>query len=141
VVVSVGSGPGFEARQVERLRPTASDWRVVLVDSQRGMLAQTGERQAPGSVSSDRVLADAVELPLPDESVDALLSLGVLCCLTDEGAERAAGEAWRVVRPGGVLALTVPRWRGRTDDARHTRLGFVRVAGTRPGRSVFRKHK
>jgi ubiquinone/menaquinone biosynthesis C-methylase UbiE len=84
-------------------------------------------------------VADAVALPLRDGSADALLSLGVLCCMTEEGVDEAVREAWRVVRPGGHVVLAVPRWRGREDEERHMRLGFVRVAGRRPGRAVFRK--
>ena len=87
----------------------------------------------------EEVLADAARLPIRSASVDLVVSLGVLCCLTDEGADRAAAEAWRIVRPGGFLALAVPRWRGAADEARHTRHGFRRVAGTRPGRAVFSK--
>jgi ubiquinone/menaquinone biosynthesis C-methylase UbiE len=140
-VLSVGGGPGFEVRQLERLRPLSSRWRVVLLDAQPDMLAQAHWRATAGLAAPERLIADAVRLPVPDSSVDAVLSLGVLCCLTDAGADGAAKEAFRVVRPGGLVALSVPRWRGAEDDERHTRLGFVRIAGSRPGRSVFRKRK
>jgi SAM-dependent methyltransferase len=141
IVVSIGGGPGFEVRQLERLRPPSAHWRVVLLDAQRGMLDLAHWRRSANGSAPERVVADAVRLPLPGESVDAVLSLGVLCCLTDEGANGAAREAWRVVRPGGLVALSVPRWRGAVDDERHTRVGFMRIAGSRPGRSIFRKHK
>jgi SAM-dependent methyltransferase len=140
-IVSVGGGPGFEARQLERLRPRSARWTVVLLDAQRGMLEQAHWRGSPETPTPERILGDASRLPLPDGSVDAVLSLGVFCCLTDEGADMAAQEAWRVLRPGGYVAMTVPRWRGATDDGRHTRVGFVRIGGRRPGRSIFRKHK
>ncbi|MCI4325713.1 MAG: class I SAM-dependent methyltransferase [Thermoplasmata archaeon] len=140
-VVSIGGGPGFEVRQLHRLRPPLAQWRVVLLDAQRGMLDQPQWHRPGDTANPDRVLGDAVRLPLPDASVDAVLSLGVLCCLTNDGAHAAAREAWRVVRPGGFVALSVPRWRGALDDERHTRLGFERIAGSRRGRSIFRKHK
>lgn len=140
-VVSVGGGPGFEVVQLERLRPDSSQWRIVLLDAQRDMLEKQHWRRDSNRAPPDRVLGDAVRLPFPDESLDAVLSLGVLCCLTDAGADGAAEEAARVVRPGGFVVLSVPAWRGAADDARHARHGFVRVAGSRPGRSVFRKHK
>lgn len=140
-LVSVGGGPGSEVVQIARLRPGSSRWRVVLLDAQPGMIAQQHWRRSHSLPPPERLLGDAAQLPFPSESVDAVLSLGVLCCLTDLGADAAAAEAWRVVRPGGFVVLSVPRWRGAADDERHTRHGFSRVAGTRPGRSVFRKHK
>lgn len=52
------------------------------------------------------VLADAMQLPLPDGGVDLLYSSFALqWCLP---LERLATELARVLRPGGVLALSLP---------------------------------
>lgn len=48
----------------------------------------------------------ALELPFADASFDALTCVEVLEHLTDE--DRAVRELARVLKPGGVLALTVP---------------------------------
>jgi SAM-dependent methyltransferase len=59
-----------------------------------------------GSAGVTAELGDARHLDLPDDSFDAVLLLGPLYHLTD-GADRrrALGEARRVVRPGGVVAV------------------------------------
>ncbi len=61
-------------------------------------------------LDEERVLegfADA--LPLESESVDLITLLDVIEHLDDDGA--ALREAWRVLRPGGHLLITVPAYR------------------------------
>jgi ubiquinone/menaquinone biosynthesis C-methylase UbiE len=112
----------------------------MLLDAQPAMLARAKERmRGPRRPTPAPLLADAVTLPFRDGSIDLVVSLGLLCCLTEAGADAAAREAWRVVRSGGLVALAVPRWRGAADEARHAALGFRRVDGGRPGRAVFQK--
>jgi SAM-dependent methyltransferase len=66
--------------------------------------------------------ADAVRLPLRDASVDVLTALDVLEHVDDRAA---LAEVRRVLRPGGVLLLTVPAlpwlWSFRDRDAGHLR--------------------
>jgi SAM-dependent methyltransferase len=140
-VVSVGGGPGYEFEQLDRIRPRERRWRFVLLDAQAAMIdhAQARAARRPRSAPPALALGDAVTLPFRTGEVDVVVSLGVLCCMTDAGADGAVAEAWRVVRPGGFVVLSVPRWRGTSDEARHTRHGFVRLAGWRPGRAVFQK--
>jgi ubiquinone/menaquinone biosynthesis C-methylase UbiE len=47
--------------------------------------------------------ADATALPLPDASVDVVISNGVLNLVPEK--EKAFAEIWRVLRPGGRLQL------------------------------------
>ena len=52
---------------------------------------------------------DGLRLPLRDASIDAAISFEVLEHVADEAL--TLGELYRVLRPGGVLALSVPnRW-------------------------------
>jgi GT2 family glycosyltransferase/SAM-dependent methyltransferase len=57
------------------------------------------------------VLADATDLPFPDASFDVVTFFDVLEHVVDDG--RAAAEALRVLRPGGIVLVTSPsrRWR------------------------------
>jgi arsenite methyltransferase len=52
------------------------------------------------------VRADAQQLPLRDQTVDAVVSIAVLQLLPDPAA--ALAEMARVLRPGGRLAVMVP---------------------------------
>ncbi len=62
---------------------------------------------APGS-SGTVVGADALHLPFPDNAFDRIIASEVMEHITDDIA--AAGELARVLRPGGVMAVTVPSW-------------------------------
>jgi ubiquinone/menaquinone biosynthesis C-methylase UbiE len=97
-------------------------------------------RPHPGRPEAlDLVQADAIRLPVPDQSVDVVLSLGVLCCMTDEAVPLAVAETWRVLRPGGLAVVSVPLWRGDADEPLFRDRGFRRVASLRPGRSLYQR--
>ena len=68
--------------------------------------ADTGpaERTRAGAV----VCGDALVLPFADRSFDRVIAAEVLEHVHADG--RAMGELARVLRPGGTLAVTVPRW-------------------------------
>jgi SAM-dependent methyltransferase len=84
-------------------------------------------------------MADSVRLPLRDGAADAVLSLGVLCCMEDASLGAAVAEVARVLRPGGWLLLGVPRRRGRSDERRVEEAGLVKRGGERPGIAIFQK--
>jgi len=54
------------------------------------------------------VVADALHLPFPDGWFDRVIAAEVLEHIPDDRC--AIGEMARVVRPGGTVAVTVPRW-------------------------------
>jgi SAM-dependent methyltransferase len=60
--------------------------------------------------------ADATALPYPDASFDAVYSASVLEHIRDDGDVAAAREIARVLRPGGVAAITVPYAREHRDE-------------------------
>ncbi len=103
-VVDVGCGTGFlglglaVAEQAQRLH---------LVDLSPGMLARARENAASLGVEAAFIQATAADLPFADNSVDAVVTRGVLHHLHDVPA--ALREWRRIVRPGGpVLALSEP---------------------------------
>jgi SAM-dependent methyltransferase len=69
-----------------------------------------GAMQAAGEVTADAyqggVRADATRLPFADRSFDRVIASEVFEHIVDDAA--AFGELARVLRPGGVLAVTVP---------------------------------
>lgn len=60
--------------------------------------------------------ADARRLPYPDQSFDAIYSASAIEHIPDDGDIAAAAEMARVLRPGGVAALTVPYGRVHRDE-------------------------
>ena len=61
------------------------------------------------------IQADALQCPLPDQSIDCIFSSFGLKTFNDDQIERLAGEVFRVLKPGGqfsFLEVSVPpsRW-------------------------------
>jgi SAM-dependent methyltransferase len=96
-VVEIGAGTGLNFRhypagvEVLATEPDPHMLRAAL-RAARGATARLTVRQAP-----------AESLPLPDASVDTVVSTLVLCSVPDQAA--ALAEANRVLRPGGRLVL------------------------------------
>ena len=138
VLLDVGGATGVGAEEAVRLAPEGTYRQRLVLDPQRGMLLKV--RYDPVRVGRlDVVQADAGRLPFPDRSVDVLLSLGVLCCMTDESLPLAVAETWRVLRPGGLAIVSVPLRRGDADDPLFRAQGFRRVLSLRPGRSLYER--
>lgn len=69
-------------------------------------MAQAGEIEPgtwPGCINGD-----ATKLPLRDGTVDRVIASEVFEHIPDDAA--AMAELVRIVRPGGTIAITVPRW-------------------------------
>ena len=109
LLVDVGAGTGRHAR--EGLLRGA---RVVAVDLDPASLREAADslrelRSEPAGQPLHLCLrGDALRLPFPDGSVDRVIISEVLEHIPEDG--EAIAEAWRVLRPGGRLAATVPRW-------------------------------
>ena len=107
-------GCGFGRHAFEAARRGAS---VVAVDAGRdevdGVLAtfvamaEAGEL-APGSAHAAVVQGDALALPFADGAFDRVICSEVLEHIPDDRA--AMAELARVLRPGGTMAITVPRF-------------------------------
>jgi SAM-dependent methyltransferase len=71
-----------------------------------GAMHEAGD--APSGARGGGVNGDALALPFPDETFDRIIAAEVLEHVTDDST--AARELTRVLRPGGILAVTVPSW-------------------------------
>jgi ubiquinone/menaquinone biosynthesis C-methylase UbiE len=98
-ILDCGCGRGFYLNFLGRLAPC----ELYGVDRDPAVLAQAREH-LPHSVSL--VQADAVHLPFPDASFDKIVYSELLEHVPDDRVGLA--EAFRVLRPGGVVAITVP---------------------------------
>lgn len=89
------------------------DARVVGIDSEAN-LALAPERilgVAARAGENERVrifAADARSLPFPDAAFEAVTAISVLEHIRGDGDRAAVREMLRVLRPGGLLALSVP---------------------------------
>lgn len=77
--------------------------RVIAVDRDAGVLAETAARAKAAGVDVDVRVGDAYHLDLPDDSVDVAHAHQVLQHLADPVA--ALRELARVTRPGGIVAV------------------------------------
>jgi SAM-dependent methyltransferase len=90
----------------------ADDFPIVIgldIDSGnlRRLRLDSGERESYGRIVP--VQYDGEQIPLPGGSVDGAVSFEVLEHVRNE--RQALAELWRVIRPEGLLAISVPnRW-------------------------------
>ncbi len=98
-VVDVACGTGVLA--MEAVLATSPGGQIVGVDLNPGMLA-VAKRKAP---EIDWLEAPAESLPFEAETFDAAVSQFGLMFFDDKPA--AVAEMWRVIRPGGRLAIAV----------------------------------
>lgn len=120
-VVDVGCGPGHLACDLAGF--IGESGRVTAIDASDDMLALAEARaHDEGMAGRMRFMqADAVGLPLPDDSVDAAVSVQVLEFVTD--VARALSELRRVVSPAGRLVIVDTDWRScvwHSDDRDRT---------------------
>lgn len=102
-VLDLGSGGGMDA--VAAARRVGPGGRVIGVDMSDEMreLASANAKKA-GVANAYFIKGELEDLPLPEASVDVVISNCVLPVLRDK--RRAVSEAYRVMRPGGRLAIS-----------------------------------
>jgi SAM-dependent methyltransferase len=118
VVADIGGGPGRYALWLASLGYQVEHRDLVPLHVEQLTADAAG---VPGIHTA---VGNALDLALPDASVDAVLLLGPLYHLTDRTERvRALRECARIVRPGGpVFAAAISRWAPRIDGMLRERL-------------------
>jgi SAM-dependent methyltransferase len=110
-VLDMGCGGGRHAFALYRrgASVTALDMDAAELADVAGMFTAMQEAgEAPQGARASAVRGTAYALPFADGTFDRIVAAEVLEHLPDDA--RAMRELFRVLRPGGLIAVTVPRW-------------------------------
>jgi arsenite methyltransferase len=102
-VLDLGSGGGIDVLlSAKRVGPTGKVYGLDMTDE---MLALARENQAKSGLTNVEFLrGDIEQIPLPDNSVDVIISNCVINLAADK--ERVLHEAFRVLKPSGRFAVS-----------------------------------
>lgn len=133
-MLDMGCGAGRHAYELYRrgANVVALDMNAAELGDVASMFAAMSEQgEVPAGATAAAVRGDAYSLPFDDASFDRVVAAEILEHLPADTT--AMAELVRVLRPGGLLAVSVPRWLPEricwalSDDYHEVEGGHVRV--------------
>jgi SAM-dependent methyltransferase len=133
-VLEIGVGMGADHFEWAKAKPRS----LAGIDLTERAIRFTADRLDLYGLHSDLRLADAENLPFPEESFDIVYSYGVLHHSPDTAL--AIQEVYRVLKPGGIAKIMIYHAHSVVGYMLWLRYGLFAFRPSRPLRDIFARH-